>query len=46
MTVKALLTLGGFAAGFYAALRLEEGSRLNLNKWISEIPRLPGRLLT
>lgn len=46
MLGKALLVLGGFAAGFYAALRLGEGSRLNLNKWISEIPKLPGRLLT
>lgn len=46
MLGKALLAAACFAAGFYAALRLGEGSRLNLNKWISEIPRLPGRLLT
>ncbi len=46
MLRKLIMGAACFAAGFYVALQLEEGTRLNLNKWISEIPKLPGRLLT
>jgi|GEM_PF-3370131 len=46
MLRKLVFAAAFFAAGFYAALQLEEGTRLNINKWLSEIPKLPGRLLT
>lgn len=46
MLRKLIFAAACFAAGFYVALQLEEGTRLNLNKWMSEIPKLPGRLLT
>ncbi len=43
---KILFLALAFGVGFYVALQLDEGTRMNLNKWMSELVKLPGRLLT